>query len=195
MKTLKIKIQGLTPIMHHRMTEEAVQTLIGVSKSEKKKDKEIKTPREIAQEHAYKVGGKFVIPSGYVVGAFKHAASDYKQKNSIRKSMKSIAAGAFVPCDAFIELKTKEGDQIKDFEVDIQKATNHKAGAVIVCRPRFDDWAAEFNVEIDDDLISEEKAIEILNDAGRRAGIGSFRVCKGGVYGKFIVKSFEQIVE
>ena len=35
------------------------------------------------------------IPTGYISGAFISVASDYKQTNSIRKSMKSIAGGVF----------------------------------------------------------------------------------------------------
>lgn len=193
MKTFRVHIKGVTPLLHHRMTEEALFGLLG-TKGGKKKDKEIRTPREIADEHAYKTAeGKFCIPLSYVSGAFIHVASDYKQSNSQRKSYKAIAGGVFRPLEEFAVLLDDSGVALDKFEVDVRKGTNHKAGAVCVCRPRFDKWGCKFTVEIDSDLISEETALQILQDAGRRAGIGSFRVSKSGWFGKFDVIYFKPL--
>ncbi len=192
MKVFKIRIKGLTPLLQHKMSEEALFALLG-TKTAIKKDKEQKTPREIAQEYAYQAkDGSFVVPTTYFVGAFKAVASEYKQKNSVRKSVKSIAAGIFRPIDEFAPLLTDDGNPITSFEVDIRKATNHQKGAVAVCRPRFDAWSSEFHIEINDDFITPEIALEILNDAGRRSGVGSFRVSKGGYFGQFIVTDFNE---
>lgn len=185
MKTYCVKIKGITPLLHHRMTEEDLFKLLG-AKSSRKKNKEERTPREIAEMHAYKIGEKFVIPSGYLSGAFSHVASDYKQSNS-KRSIKAIAGGVFRPQEEFIELWENDENHIKDFEVDIRKATNHKAGAVAVCRPRFDKWQANFTVQVDTDLLPQEVAHQILIDAGKRAGIGSFRVSNKGWFGQFQV--------
>ena len=178
--------------MHHRMREEELFALLG-TKSTRKKDKEEKTPREIADSHAYKVGNTFVIPTGYIVGAFKGVASEYKQKNSQRKSMKGIVGGIFRPENEFEVLTDKEGTPLKDFEVDIRKATNHQKGAVEVCRPRFDRWTVEGTFLVDTDLISQETVLDMLNDSGKRSGIGSFRVSKGGYFGQFQVTKFEEL--
>lgn len=193
MKSYRVHIKGVTPLLHHRMTEDALFGLLG-TKGGKKKDKEVRTPRQIAEDHAYKTGdGKFCIPLSYVSGAFIHVASDYKQSNSQRKSYKAIAGGVFRPLQEFSTLVDDEGKPLPDFEVDVRKGTNHKAGAVCVCRPRFDRWNCKFTVEIDSDLISEETALQILQDAGRRAGIGSFRVSKSGWFGKFDVVHFKPL--
>lgn len=192
-KRFLVRIKGVTPLMHHRMTEEDLMGLLG-DKAAKKKTKEIRTPREIAERHAYKgTDGSFYIPLGYVSGAFAHVSSDYKQSNSQRKSYKAIAGGIFRPEAETATLTTDDGKPIKSFEVDIRKATNHKAGAIAVCRPRFDRWQTEFTCALNTDLISAETALEILNDAGQRSGIGSFRVAKGGYFGQFQVTHFEPI--
>ena len=194
MKRYEIELTGNTPLLQHRMTEEELFGLLG-TKTNKKKDKEEQTPRQIADKYCYRKDGKFVIPTGYIVGAFKNVASEYKQKNSQRKSIKSIAGGVFRPEEEFAELTLKNGKTIKDFEVDVRKATNHQKGAVAVCRPRFDEWKLKTTISIDDDLLSPDVALDILNDAGRRSGIGSFRVSKGGYFGAFGVTKFEEIKE
>lgn len=195
MKRIAVKIKGITPLMHHRMTEEELFKLLG-TKGQKKKDKIVLTPREIAEKHAYKTSqGEFYIPSGYISGAFSHVSGDYKQTNSSRKSYKAIAGGVFRPEQEIIILRDNEGIPIKDFEVDIRKATNHQKGAIAVCRPRFDRWNAEFEISIDDDLISPETTLSIMNDSGKRAGIGSFRVQKSGYFGQFSVVEFREVNE
>lgn len=193
MKTIKIKIKGVTPLLQHRMREEDILGLLG-TKGKKKQDAEQKTPREIAESYAYKTtDGKFYIPMDYVAGAFAHVASDYKQSGSTRKSYKAIAKGIFRPTRDSAILTDDTGAEITNFEVDLKKATNHKAGAVAVCRPRFDRWNAEFEVTIDEALISPKTTLDILNDAGKRSGIGSFRVQRGGYYGQFQVTEFTEI--
>lgn len=192
-KRFKVKLKGVTPLLHHRMTEDDIMSLLG-DKASKKKTKEVRTPREIAKRHAYQYENDICyIPLSYISGAFSHVASDYKQSNSQRKSYKAIAGGIFRPELEAANLLDDNDKPIKAWEVDIRKATNHKAGAVAVCRPRFEKWGVEFTCTINADLITPETTLAILNDAGQRAGIGSFRVAKGGYFGQFQIVSFEPI--
>ena len=193
MKRFKIKIKGTTPLMHHRMDDAVLLSLTG-SKTVRKKDKVEETPRDIAQRHTYTVGGKFVVPTVQIIGAFKSVASEYKQKNSARKSVKSIAGGIFRPEHEFEPIMDQKGKPIKGFEVDIRRGVNPNGHQTIaIVRPRYDQWSLEMTALVDTELVSEDTFLEILNDAGRRSGIGSFRVSKGGYYGTFNVTSFEQI--
>lgn len=192
MKRFEIELKGVTPLLHHRMTEEELFGLLG-AKSKKKKDKEELTPREIADRHAYRSKAGFCIPTAYLVGAFRGIASEYKQKNSQRKSIKSIAGGVFMPESEFADLLNFKGKPLKDYEVDIRKATNHQKGAIAVCRPRFDEWGLKTIVNIDTSLVNEDTILEMLNDAGKRSGIGSFRVSKGGYFGQFVVTNFNEL--
>lgn len=194
MKTIKVKISGTTPLLQHKMTEEELFGLLG-AKGSRKKDKEDLTPREIAQKYAYqRKDGTCFIPAEYIVGAFAHVAGDYKQKNSIRKSIKSIAKGIFQPTKGEYDLCDKEGNALTNFEIDVRKATNHQRGAVAVCRPRFDDWHVTAEFMVDDSLVALETVQQILEDSGRRSGIGSFRVSRGGYFGQFRVTEFSEVL-
>jgi hypothetical protein len=192
MKRFEIELNGVTPLLHHRMTEEELFGLLG-KKSNKKKDEEEQTPRQIAEKYAYKNGENYCIPTSYIVGAFRGIASEYKQKNSQRKSLKSIAGGIFRTEQEYADLVDDSGKPITNFEVDIRKATNHQKGAVAVCRPRFDRWKLKTTISVDTSLVSEDTILEMLNDAGKRSGIGSFRVSKGGYFGQFSVTKFEEL--
>jgi hypothetical protein len=195
MKIVEIELTGVTPLLQHRMDEESLFSLLG-AKSTRKQDKEELTPREIAQKHVYQSQeGKYYIPAEYVAGAFSHVASDYKQKNSTRKSLKTIAKGIFQPVDVMGVLVDESENEIKNFEVDIRKATNHQKGAVAVCRPRFDKWKSKLKFQVDESLVSLDTVHEMLNDAGKRSGIGSFRVSKGGYFGQFRITNFKVINE
>jgi hypothetical protein len=192
MKNIEIEITGTTSLLQHRMGEEELFKLLG-ARQEKKKSKEELEPRQIAERCAYKAAdGTFYIPLEYVVGAFKHVASDYKQKSTSRRSMKTVAAGVFRPAQETATLLKEDGTPITTFEVDIRKATNHQKGAVAVCRPRFDRWKARFTMAVDDSILAPEMAHEILNDAGKRSGIGSFRVSRGGYFGQFRVTEWKE---
>lgn len=132
MKTIEIEIKGTTPLLQHRMNEDDLFSLLG-AKTQKKKDKEELTPREIAERAAYKsTSGVYFIPMEYIAGAFAHVASDYKQKNSIRKSLKSVAKGIFRPAQDSAELLGLDDIPITSFEVDIRKAVNHQRGAASI---------------------------------------------------------------
>lgn len=194
MKTVKVKLKGVTPMLQHRMTEDELFGLLG-TKTTKKTDKEDQTPRQIAEKYAYKSeDGTFHIPSEYVTGALSYVASEYKQKNSIRKSLKQIIRGVVSPVSVKADLFEDETmmKRITSFEVDIRKATNHQKGAVAVCRPRFDKWYTELEMQVDTDLVSTDTLKDMLEDAGKRSGIGSFRVAKGGMFGKFQVIEFKE---
>lgn len=195
MKTYLVRIKGVTPLLHHKMSEEVLLSLLQ-PKNKKKKVSLERTPREIAQEHAYQdpKTKQCYLPSGYVTGAFSYAAAEYKQTGS-KKSYKAIAAGIFRPTSEMIQLIDAENNPITDFEVDIRKGTNFTAGAVAICRPRFDKWEAEFFIQLNTDLISPDMALQILSDAGIRAGVGSFRVQKSGWFGQFNVSYFKEFKE
>lgn len=192
MKEFEIEITGTSPMLHHKMPDEALFKLLG-AKQEKKKSEEELTPREIADKHVYKQGNDFVIPMEMFIGAIKHVASDYKQKNTARKSLKTVAAGAIRPMQDVAIMLSENDNPIRSFEVDIRKATNHQKGAVAVCRPRFDKWKTKFKICIDDSIITPSVAQEMLSDAGKRAGVGSYRVAKGGYFGQFRITEWKEI--
>ena len=193
MKQVEVEIEGTTPLLQHRMNEETLHGLLG-SKAKKTKVVEELTPRQIAEKAVYRDKTGCYIPAEYVVGAFRFAASDFKESNKTRRSMKTVAAAIFRPNDGVIHLLDLSDKPLTEFEVDIRKATNHASkAAVAVCRPRFDRWKCRFMVTIDDSMITSALAQQIFEESGKRVGIGSFRVAKGGVFGQFRVTKWKDL--
>lgn len=193
MVNIEVEVIGTNPIMHHKMRDCDLNKLLG-AKGDKIKHEEPSTPKEMAETYAYKTPNGYGLPLEYFRGAFIEASSNYKQKNSSRKSYKPIASAVFRTKDEMVDMFDPDTSKpLIDFDTDIRKATNHQKGAVAVCRPKFYRWTVKFQVEIDDELMPLKIAHDIFVDSGRKVGIGSYRIIKGGCFGSFRVTRFEQI--
>lgn len=190
MKKYKVKIKGVTPYMQHRMDDTKLELW------EKKRGRIIER-KDVDQEdlkraefHAYKNNGNYFIPSEHLRSAFINAGGYIKAKvGNSRKSMKNIVAAMFYVNPFEISLKGS-------FEIDKRSCVNKNIkGRVVVIRPRWDKWDAEFELSIDNDTITKETIKEILNYAGQYCGIGSFRPTNNGMYGRFIVEKFNEVKE
>ena len=185
---------GVTPMLQHRMPEEELLGLLSTRKTQKKKPEADAVPREIAERYVYrKLDGTCFAPAHYFQGAFIEASSEYKMSNTSRKSLKSMAAGVIRFLEPEIILRDLENKPLKTFEVDLRKGTNHLKGAVCVVRPRFDVWKVKTKVMVDETLIDQSRVLEILQDAGHRVGVGSFRVSKRGYFGQYDVTSWQKV--
>lgn len=179
MKTVKVKVQGISPLLINRFKE---QSEIPVNMKKGKKD--YGTPRHQAEQTAYvDDNGRLWVPSSWVKGAIQSIASDYKLPGS-RKSVKSVAGGAIVPLEE--KLFFSEGHKIKNIEVDSRPCVIQRA-RIMRHRARLEQWSLEFELEIDNDILDPEDVHEILTAAGRRSGLGDYRPQRGGPFGRFAV--------
>lgn len=64
-------------------------------------------------------------------------------------------------------------------------------GRVMRHRPRLDTWKASFEIEWDDELLTEAQIKRVLDDAGCRIGLLDFRPERKGPFGRFIVTIFK----
>lgn len=185
-----IRLKGITPLMHCKMPHDVLMKLLLPKTKQIEVGDEETTPRQIAERHAYKRDdGTFYIPSEYVVKALLHIAGDYKQSKG-KKTYKSLICGLFAPTETEVTLVTEKDAPIKDFEVDIRRASNFMGNALAPCRPRFDKWEVEFSAKINTKFINSNLVKQMLDDAGIRAGIGSYRVSSNGWFGQFTVTKF-----
>lgn len=191
---VEIEIRGTSPLLMHRMTDDEVLKLLQ-PKMKKMVAADLEwTPRELAEQRVYRdKNGRIVIPASFLVGSFRDAASDFRQTDRGRKTMKHIAHVIFRPQSEFSPLLNVGGGNATEFEVDIRPTVNRKSNsAVVVCRPRFDEWGCVFRSRVDTDLCSEAMAQRIFTDAGIKFGIGSFR--KGG-FGQFRIARWKEVKE
>ena len=76
----------------------------------------------------------------------------------------------------------KTPDELFDDEdfVDVRFGVLNRS-KILVTRPRFNQWEIVFNVDVDTSLLNVEEFVEAINNAGQRAGIGTYRP-KYGTY-------------
>lgn len=187
MKTIRVTIQGVAPLLINRFNEAAEQP----SKMKKSGKRDYGTPRQQAEKTAYydEETKRVWIPSSWVKGALSTVASDYKLPSS-RKSVKSVIGGAIIPAEEKVYFK--ENYLLSAIEIDSRPCVVQRA-RIMRHRARLEKWSASLHLEIDDTILDLENCHEMLSDAGKRAGIGDFRPQKGGPFGRFQIIEWQPL--
>lgn len=183
---IHVSIQGVTPLLMNRFTEEAeVKVSSGVSAvSIGSKG----TPRDQAQKKAYSdEKGNLYIPGPNIFACLIQAGKYHRNGKSKVTTMKSSLVPAGM---AIVELVCPLGT--KDFEVDSRSVVIPATGGRIMShRPRLDQWSLSFILEVDETMFSPEFVRQIVDDAGRKVGLGDFRPDRKGPFGKFVVNAWK----
>lgn len=193
MSFYKVKVKGKTPYMQHRMDDTKL------AEWEKQRSKIIERdnlddePKKRALFHSYYILDdneqlKFYIPSEHFKQSFIKGGGFTKGKvGNASRSMKNIVAGMWRICEEKIFLANHYD------EIDSRSAVNNNVKArVMVHRPKWTNWEAEFTLEIDEDeksKMTKEMVTDIIKDAGRYVGIGSYRPEHQGEFGRFTIES------
>lgn len=188
MPTVSVEIAGLSPLLQHRFGEQSeaadpVRAALLLSG----------TPREQAECVVYRNSdNQCYFPGQAIARLLREAGGSHKQK-STRKSVKYIVpAAVIVPEDAVLILD-ELGKPVEDFEVDSRPVTIPATkGRIMRHRPRFDLWGASFLLEVDETVLPVALIHQLLEEGGRRIGIGDFRPEKGGPFGRFAVVSWTE---
>lgn len=188
MKRIQVEIRGITPLLIHRFTEQSEQ-----AKPTRKMMVGTVDPRAEATKNAYIAkDGTFYFNPFSIAGAMGNAGANHKMRGS-RKSLRFVVPCAIiVPTDGITILN---GDgPAKDFEVDSRPVfIPATKGKIMRHRPRFDNWGARFELQVNDDLLDVETAHQLLTEAGQCIGIGDFRPEKRGPFGTFRITLFQEI--
>lgn len=173
---INIKISGITPLLMHKFNEDHLTP-------NKASNKNL-TPREIADQFAYKDEmGRLYFPGNNVFSCIVDAGKFFKSgKNKITTVRSSL-----IPAFCSIGQEVIYFEQ-KDYEVDSRSCVNPSTGGRIMThRPRLDSWSLMFDIIVDEFNINERLLREIVDAAGVRCGLGSYRPNRKGTYGKFKV--------
>jgi hypothetical protein len=57
-------------------------------------------------------------------------------------------------------------------------------------RPRLDEWAVTFNAEVDDEMFNDKTIRLLVDDAGKKVGLGDYRPSRKGPFGRFVVQNW-----
>jgi hypothetical protein len=156
--------------------------------------KRIPEPKEEAELGAYRApSGQLYMPTNAFRKALVTAGRDYKEG---RKSYGGIFMGSvFAPEAPALLFDPDTRTAITDYEIDVRRAVPPKQGAVRRARPRLERWACQVTFEYDDRILPGDKGRklmeQVLNDAGARFGVGSYRPEKGGPFGRFTASLVE----
>lgn len=187
MKEYAIKIKGLTPYMQYRMDDEKLEVW------EKKRGNIMERP-DVSHEDAVRAeyhchrnkAGQCYIPADQLRVSMINAGSYVKAKVGGRsKSMKVIVAATFQPSPEEIILPDYDA-------IDKRSAVNRNVKArVIVVRPKWSEWSAEFVLKVYEDTLTIQTIRQIIEYAGSYVGIGSYRPTCNGMFGRFEVEKIE----
>jgi hypothetical protein len=173
MKTVSVKIKGISPLLMHRYPLLPIEAL------------EKKSAEEQAELAAYRErkSGELYVPGTNVQRALVVAAS-YSKGKGRASLVKQTAAAVFVTPEIL-------GLGIKEFEVDARPVVIPATkGRVMRYRPRLDDWQVCFEIAYDENLLDETQLRRIVDDCGSRVGLLDYRPQHMGPFGRFQVNEW-----
>jgi hypothetical protein len=187
-KDIKITIQGVTPLMCNRFTDEAAakatngSTIINGAGNRG-------TPREQAESRLYigQDGVTTVIPQPNLLRCVVEGGRFHKAG---KKQITTKKESMLYSCVDIVETEFPIVHN-DPWHPDSRPVVIPSTGGRILChRPMFNDWSLEFTLSVDDQFINLNLMRQIVDDAGRRVGLGDFRPDRKGPFGKFVVTSW-----
>lgn len=191
MKYIEVEIQGVTPLLCNRFTDEAMEKATNGNTISTVGDRG--TPREIATGKLY-IGhdGKPMIPSPNVFRCIVDAGTFFKAGKSKITTQKTSMIPSCVAVEALeVPIEHKEPWTIDTRAVRIPST----GGRISSHRPCFHDWTLKFQLQLDETVIGVKLLREIIDTAGKRIGLGDFRPACKGPFGKFVVTSWKEVSE
>ncbi len=188
MRTVRVKIEGKTPLLLHQFTDEAAQQATNGSRMVAVQG-ERGTPREQAEQSIYRdQDGRAVIPQPNLFRCLVDAGKFFKAGKAKVTTQKSSLIPACVAIEELvIPIEHKEPWDVDTRPVRIPAT----GGRILRHRPRFNDWALAFTLNVDTDMMDVKLVRDIVDAAGQRIGLGDFRPDTKGPFGKFVVVAWE----
>lgn len=189
---IKVTIQGISPLLMNRFTEAAEVQVSGGTAVTFRGDKG--TPRDQAAAKRYAdEDGKLFIPGPNVFACLIAAGTFHKAGKSKLTTMKTSLIPAGIGVDELVcSLVDEGGEPLKEWEVDSRSVVIPATGGRIMChRPRVDKWSAVFTLEVDTSLFSPSLVRAVVDDAGKKIGLGDYRPARKGPFGRFVVSNWK----
>jgi hypothetical protein len=187
-KRISVGINGMTPLMMNRISEDTLIGLRTKKKPSKSSTKE-ETPREEAEKklHVTTQGDPYIPVEALMASliiAGQYIRLDGKRQASTKQS--SLVPGFITIEDRELPLTHKE------WEVDMRPGRNPNGGELVcIVRPRFDKWGFETTILLDTTLFSEQMCRELFEIALSRVGLLEFRPARKGIFGRGSIVSWE----
>lgn len=177
-KIYKIKFNYVSPLMMH--STRGANPLDPLAKESKKiSSKRSKTEEDHLQlmKLDYQLGAYYDEEIGFFLPAEMIEACIREGAKANRNGTKAKTA-IFVN-EERIKLQHDGPDTLEEAyeredmkDVRIVTVNNSK---ILRCRPRFNRWAIEFTLTLEDDILSEDELIHAIDIAGKQKGLGDYR--------------------
>jgi hypothetical protein len=186
---INVTLQGITPLLMNRFTEAAEVAVSGGTAATLRGDKG--TPREQAEPKRYvdAKSGALYIPGQNVFASIIAAGTFHKVgKRQLTTQKSSLIPAGLLVDNLICPLVDAKGKPIKTWEVDSRSVVIPSTGGRIMChRPRIDDWFLEIVLELDTAVFHAKLIRAVLDDSGKKIGLGDFRPARKGPFGRFVV--------
>lgn len=186
---ISIELQGTTPLICNRFTDaNAEASSSGTRSSMATADRG--TPQDIATSKLYvDAEGKPVIPQPNLLRCLIEGGRFHKVGKSQVTTQKSSMLFSCVDIEgAEIAIIHEQPWKVDTRAVRIPST----GGRILAHRPMFDDWKLRFIMDVDTDIMSVRLMRQIVDDAGKRIGLGDFRPATKGPYGRFVVTLWQE---
>jgi len=186
MKTVKVTIQGTSPLLIHAPDVEKMS-----ANTKGRRTNVILRGRDEALSALYvNDKGLLYVPNTWIKGTMINISGLFKVR---KRSAKSLIAGS-------VDIVQGKNDQLifdkkfkpEDIDVDTRTVVIQKA-RVVKSRAKLNDWSLSFDLNYDEVELDAPVIENMLVEAGKKVGIGDFRPQKSGPFGKFEVVKFEEL--
>jgi hypothetical protein len=192
MITIECWVEGTTPLLMHRATEEG----LGGSGARANTLKENDDPRTIAGRAVYRFAAtdQLAVPGAAFARMLREAGGSHKARGS-RKSVKFLVPAAVLVLDELCGLYLRDRKTaITDFEVDSRPVTIPATkGRIMRHRARLNEWASVVTLRINEALMAEAMVRQLFVEGSQQIGIGDFRPEKGGPFGTSSIVAWDVV--
>ena len=183
---VQVTIEGVTPLMMSRFGPEAEIQLAGGHIPAFNHDAD--TPRGQAERKLYQDSdGNLFVPGYCIMACLMSAGRFHKigRKMVTTRDTSLVTAGIELE-ELVCQLNTNQ------WEVDSRSIVNQVTKGRSMChRPRIDEWGLTFTLNVDTTMFPPKLVRALIDDAGRKCGLLSYRPERKGPFGKFNVKKWE----
>jgi hypothetical protein len=181
---IEVTVKGITPLICNKFTDASALAATNGTRSAMTAGDKGSVEHQAESKLYTDSTGRLIIPgpnvfSCIIAGGTFHKAGKVKvttQKSSLIPACASVE-------EIEIPLISEGG-----WHVDSRAVRNPSTGGRFLCyRPIFHDWLLTFHLELDESFMPESLLRAIVDDAGKRIGLGDFRPSCKGPFGKFLV--------
>jgi hypothetical protein len=148
--------------------------------------KRIPTPEEEAAAKCYRDenGNFYILSEAFRASIVGKGGSATGRRIGKFSAASRTCAGIFTVEPRATILDQKNGKPVKKYSIDTRRAVIQNQG-ILRSRASFENWMVRLPLEIDEDFVTVNQVLDLLNIAGKVAGVGDFRPQRRGCFGRF----------